>query len=287
MLSSFKRQLCGYRHRLLRLLFAISIAAPLTAVYAAELNIAVAANFLPAMQKLQASYQAETGVILNLSAGSTGKLYTQIIHGAPFALFFAADEQTPARLVEQGFAERTSTYARGQLVLWVAEPQKFGLNSEMSFAAVIAKLAQDPQAKIALANPKIAPYGAAAISSLERESFPASARSRLVMGESVAQAYGFVASGNIAAGFVSASLISLDKQRTSAVWLVPEGHYDPIDQHAVVLSGTINSRFSGVEAAQQIILAQNFLDYLLTKQTQARLKTMGYNSPANTQKETL
>lgn len=229
-------------------------------VSAAEVQLAVAANFAAPLAKIGERFTAGTGHVIKASAGPTGKFYTQIVSGAPFEVLIAADDETPKKLVAEGHAVSGSnfTYAIGQLVLWSSRP---GLVDEAG-----AVLAGDGYARLAIANPKVAPYGKAALEVLQARGLVAHATPRLVTGDSIAQAYQFVASGNAEIGFVALSQIAVPgKPVTGSMWRVPSGLYGEIRQDAVLLKAGENSA-----------AARALLDYLKGPEARAVIQSFGY-----------
>lgn len=199
--------------------------------YAAEVSVAVAANFSAPMQKIAQSFAHDTGHKAVLSFGATGKFYAQISHGAPFELLLAADRATPERLEREGMTASGTrfTYAIGKLALWSKQPGLVVANAEV--------LRTDTFTHIALANPRLAPYGAAAIETLEHLELLEHLQAKFVQGENIAQTYQFVASGNAPLGFVALSQIYADGQISEgSAWIVPDGLYTPLRQDAVVLT---------------------------------------------------
>lgn len=200
-------------------------------LHAAELTVAVAANFTAPMQKIAAAFQSDTGHTLALAFGSTGKFYAQIKHGAPFDVFLAADDDTPARLEQEGdgVAGTRFTYAIGKLVLWSKRPDFVDEKGEI--------LRTGQFDRIALADPKLAPYGAAAMQTLQSLGLAGALSNRLVQGESIGQAYQFVGTQNAALGFVALSQVFADGRiREGSAWRVPQTLYGPIRQDAIVLA---------------------------------------------------
>jgi molybdate transport system substrate-binding protein len=198
--------------------------------HAGEVRVAVAANFAVPMARIAQAFVAATGHTAALSSGSTGKFHAQIVNGAPFDVLLAADERTPQALIDSGHAQAASrfTYAVGRLVLWSAKP---GLVDAQG-----AVLASGRFAHLALANPKVAPYGAAAMQALRSRGLDEKLAPKLVLGESIAQAYQFVASGNAEMGFVALSLVQQPGRPVAgSAWLVPEALHAPIRQDAVLL----------------------------------------------------
>lgn len=195
-----------------------------------EVSVAVAANFAGPLAKIAEGYTAATGHTLKTSAGSTGKFYGQIVAGAPFEVLVAADDETPKKLVAEGHAVAGSnfTYAIGQLVLWSAQP---GLVD--SEGAVLAK---GQFAHLALANPKLAPYGQAGMAVLKAKGLEAAVTPKLVVGDSIAQTYQFISTGNAELGFVALSQVAVPgKPVVGSMWRVPAKLYGEIRQDAVLL----------------------------------------------------
>ena len=199
--------------------------------HAAELSVAVAANFTAPMQKIAEAFEKETGHKLVLSYGSTGKFYAQIKNGAPFEVLFAADDETPARLERegQGVEGTRFTYAIGKLVLWSKQPGLVDDKGEV--------LRTGSFDRIALADPKLAPYGAAAMQTLNKLGLADTLRSKFVQGENIGQTYQFVATQNAPLGFVALSQVFVDGRVTEgSAWMVPETLHDPIRQDALILA---------------------------------------------------
>lgn len=195
-----------------------------------EVQVAVAANFTTPMERIAAAFARDTGHRALLSFGATGKLYAQIKNGAPFGVFLAADAKTPARLVTEGdaVADSSFTYAFGHLVLWSAQE---GTVDDQG-----AVLKTGDFRHLAIANPKTAPYGAAAFEVLTKMDLLDKLQPRFVTGENIGQAHQFVASGNAELGFVALSQVVVDGQLTGgSAWLVPTKLYSPIQQDAVIL----------------------------------------------------
>jgi len=197
---------------------------------AAEVQVAVAANFNAPMRRIAEAFERDTGHRAVLTFGSTGALAAQIRNGAPWEVLLAADAQTPARLAADGFAVPGSpfTYAFGRLVLW--SPQA-GVVDEQG-----ALLKSPRLQRLALADPKLAPYGAAAVQVMQHLGLLQALQPKWVVGQSIAQAHQFVASGNATAGFVAWSQVQ-DAGRLSggSAWLVPATLHEPIRQDAVLL----------------------------------------------------
>lgn len=216
------------RRRLVPL--AVLLACFARAAAAAEVQVAVAANFAAPLAKIAEGFTAATGHVLKVSSGATGKFHTQIAAGAPFEVLIAADDETPRKLVAAGHAVAGTafTYAIGKLVLWSAQP---GVVDDQG-----AVLAAGRFKHVAIANPKLAPYGAAALEVLKARGLTEAITPRLVTAESIAQAYQFVATGNAELGFVALSQVVVPgKPVTGSYWLVPPQLHGEIRQDAVLL----------------------------------------------------
>jgi molybdate transport system substrate-binding protein len=195
---------------------------------AAEVNVAVAANFTQAAKDIAEAFHASTGDDAVLSFGSTGKLYTQIANGAPFKVFLAADQERPAKAETDGLAVAGSrfTYATGKIVL-------YSTDASVAVADGAALKTPDAVTKIAIANPKTAPYGTAAVEAMKALGVYDGLETKLVQGDSIAQTFQFVESGNAAMGFVALSQVI--GTSAGAQWVVPQTLYTPIRQDAVLL----------------------------------------------------
>ncbi len=205
-------------------------------VRADQVQVAVAANFAASMQRIAAEFEKDTGHKALISVGATGKFYAQISQGAPFDVFLSADDETPARLVADGaaLADSRFTYAMGRLVLWSAKP---GFVDEQG-----AVLKRADFRHLALANPKTAPYGAAAVEVLTAMRLLDVLSPKFVQGENIAQTHQFVASGNAELGFVALSQVWKDGRLTEgSAWRVPVSLHSPIKQDAVLLAGARNN----------------------------------------------
>lgn len=231
-----------------------------TPVRAGEATIAVAANFTLAAQRVGAAFEAATGHRVVFSFGSTGQLFTQIAHGAPFDAFLAADAVRPERAVADGLAVPGSrfTYGIGVLVLWSAEAGLIdGTPSALS----------DPALRhVAIANPATAPYGAAAIETMTALGVLRDLEPRLVQGKSVSQTYQFVATGNAPVGFVALSQV-IDSDAGSR-WVVPDDLHRPLRQDAVLLTHGRDN-----EAARA------FLEFLKSTEAVTMIEALGYRAP--------
>lgn len=202
-----------------------------TAAGAEEALVAVATNFAEVMEQLEAGFETETGHDLTVVTGSTGKLHAQIVHGAPFDVFLAADQERPRLLEEDGAAVSGTrfTYAVGRLALWSPDPGRIGANG----AAVLRK---GDFRRLAMANPALAPYGAAARETLEALGLRQRLEDRIVLGENIGQAHAMVATGNAELGFIALSYVLSPRNETpGSRWEVPLALHSPIRQDAVLL----------------------------------------------------
>jgi len=203
----------------------------ISAARAGEVQVAVAANFTAPMQKIAAAFEQDTGHKAILSFGATGKFYAQISNGAPFEVLLAADDDTPARLEQEGrgVAGSRFTYAVGKLVLWSPRAGYVDARGDI--------LKTGDFKHLAIANPKTAPYGAAAVSVLNRMNLAETLRPKLVQGENIAQTYQFVSTGNAQLGFVALSQVyQAGRLASGSAWIVPGSFHDPIRQDALVLA---------------------------------------------------
>lgn len=195
-----------------------------------EVLVAVASNFAAPAARLAEDFRAATGHVLRIASGSTGKFQVQIAAGAPFEVLLAADDETPARLIAEGHAVpgTAHTYAVGRLVLWSPQPGRVDDRG--------AVLASPSVGRLAIANPRVAPYGRAAMEVLRARGLEAALAPRLVTGESVAQAWQFVSTGNADLGFVALSqVMGPGRPVVGSMWRVPESLHEPIRQDAVLL----------------------------------------------------
>ncbi|KTT23942.1 molybdate ABC transporter substrate-binding protein [Pseudomonas oryzihabitans] len=202
-----------------------------TSVLADEVQVAVAANFSAPLKAIGETFARDTGHQLVISSGATGQLYSQIKNGAPFEVFLSADDTTPAKLEAEGAAVKGSrfTYAIGSLALW--SPKTGYVDGEG------AVLKRNAFTHLAVANPKTAPYGLAATQVLAKLGLTDAVQAKLVEGQSITQAYQFVATGNAELGFVALSQIYQDgKLKEGSAWIVPADLYQPIRQDAVLLA---------------------------------------------------
>lgn len=229
-------------------------------LHAGEVKVAVAANFLNTLHSLTPIFEQHSGHRLLISAGSTGKLYAQLHHGAPYDVFLAADDKHPALLEKAGLVMpgRRITYAMGRLVLWGARPLLLQEG---------AQILQQPDIRhIAIANPATAPYGRAAYQALNTMGLWQTLKPRMVQGDDVGQVFQFVASANAQLGFVAlAQVLNPKNTFSSDYWLVPEELYDPIVQDMVLLKKAENNS-----------AAHAFFAFMQTVQARSIIQQVGY-----------
>ena len=221
-----------------------------------QINVAVAANFTDAATEIAAAFAEATEHEAVLSFGATGQFYTQITQGAPFEVFLAADDDRPALAVAEGHGVEGSvfTYAIGQLVLYSAEEGKV-TGPEV--------LEGDGFRQIAIANPETAPYGQAAIQAMQSLGVYDALQPKIVQGQSIGQTFQFVESGNAEVGFVALGQVS--QTDAGSRWVVPQEHYEPIKQDAVLLKTGENNP-----------AASAFLEFLKGDEAAAIIEKYGY-----------
>ena len=219
-------------------------------------RIAVATNFLDTARKLETAFEAETNFTIDLVSGSTGQLYTQIINGAPYDAFLSADAARITRLLvsDHGVDGTRMTYALGRLVLYGPKD-----------AETILK--EGRFKRLAMANPNLAPYGMAAEETLNNLQLLDTVSDKIVYGQNVGQAYGFVQTGNAELGFVALSQMKKDSEN---YWIIPERYYGKIWQDSVLLSYGKNNQS-----------AMAFLSFLKSRQAQSIIELSGYQVPHN------
>ncbi len=242
---------------------ALALLGAAIAARADEVQVAVAANFTAPMKEIAKRFEAATGHKVLSSFGSTGKFYAQIKNGAPFQALLAADAETPAKLEEEGAAVRGSrfTYAIGKLVLWSAKP---GFVDNQGKVLKSGKFEH-----LSIANPKLAPYGAAGVQVMKDMGVFAAIEPKLVQADNIAQAFQFISTGNAELGFVALSQVIKDgKVSDGSAWIVPEKLYKPILQDAVILN---NGRDN------QAVIA--LMDFLKGEEARAVIKRFGYSIP--------
>lgn len=229
------------------------------AANAGEIVVAVASNFTTTLERITQQFEAETDHEVTIVSGATGRHYAQISNGAPYDLFFAADSETPARLAEEGRIKgEPVTYAQGRVVLWSHDPDLVDAEG--------AVLRTDTFSSLAIANPRLAPYGQAAVEVLEDLGLYQDIGSRLVMGENIAQTFQFIDTGNAQLGFVAYSQV-LSNGQGGSWWLVPSTRHSPLTQDAVVLTDNP--------------VAREFLQFITQDQAGAIIIASGYEPPAD------
>ncbi len=243
--------------RLLPCLIALFAA---TSVLAEEVRVAVAANFTAPMKLIAADFEKKSGHQVVLTFGSTGKFYAQITNGAPFHVLLSADDKTPAKLEKEraAVANTRFTYATGKLVLWSAQAGVVDAQGNV--------LRQGSFKHLAIAAPKLAPYGAAAVETINKLGLAASLEPKLVQGVTIAQAFSFVQTGNAELGFVALSqVVENGKIKSGSGWIVPENLHSPLKQDAVLLA-------RGKDNKAAIAL----LAYLKTDSAKTVIRSFGY-----------
>ena len=240
-----------------RAFFALLVLVSGPALAGDKVTVAVASNFSRAAAELSEAFAAETGIGVRLSNGSTGKLYAQILNGAPFDVFLAADAERPMLLEQSGHAVAGSrtTYAEGALVLWS------GVANDC-----LAVLENENGGRVALANPETAPYGKAAIEYLSAEGVWDAVSRRAVYGENINQALQFVATGNATIGFIAKSQLAAPQLPEAAcTWELPASSHSSLEQQAVLLARAADNED-----------AQRFLNYLGSASAREIMARHGY-----------
>ena len=225
------------------------------ALHATEAQVAVAANFAEPIKAIAAVLEKTTGHTVKITVGATGRLFAQIKNGAPFDLLLAADTRAPAQLEALSLAQRGSrfTYATGKLVLWSADATRVDAQG--------AVLKTGGFRKLAIANPKTAPYGAAAIEVIDKLGLAAALTPKLVQGESIGQTFSFAFTGNAEVAFVALSQV-LDggRLKSGSMWVVPSNLYAPIRQDAVLLKTGANNE--AALALMKLLRSPNIKDLI-------------------------
>lgn len=243
------------------LLPAVAISLTWSSMSAAdELRVAVASNFAPVLETLAPVFEKESGHTVAIIAGATGAHYTQIINGAPYDMFLSADDERPGMLVKEGKAVDGTVfnYAIGQLVLWSSEANVVDQEGKVLQAGDFDHLA--------IANPKLAPYGEAAEEVLRGLGLWDGLQGKIVMGENITQTLQFIATGNAELGFIARSQwLETDAERKGSVWEIPANMHAPIIQQGVLLRDT--------PASQQLKI------FLQSASAKAIIATAGYAAP--------
>lgn len=225
-----------------------------------EIRIAVASNFTTTMETIVARFKLHTGHHVIVATGSTGKHYAQIVNGAPFNAFFAADAERPQLLEDSGMIAPGTrfTYAIGRLVLWSPKNNYIDANG--------AVLVNGGYQHLAIANPRLAPYGKATQQVLLKRGLWEQLQTRLVRGENIGQTFQFIASGNAQLGFVALSQVKqLKNEAAGSYWLIDQSLYDKIEQQAVLLKDTPATR--------------SFMQYMNSDEARAIIRQSGYDTP--------
>jgi molybdate transport system substrate-binding protein len=234
---------------------------------AQSITVAAAADLNYALNEIAQKFQTATGTKVALSFGASGNLFSQIQAGAPFDIFFSADEEYPRKLAAAGAIEASSlrTYAVGHLVLWVPNAAPFD-PKELKMEA----LSQSSVTRVAIANPQHAPYGRAAMAALDHYGLKDKLTGKLVFGESVSQAAQFVQSGNAQAGLIALSLArSPALVNAGKYWEVPQDAYPELRQAAGIVARSSNKK-----------AAQAFLDFVVSKEGSSILQKYGLTPAA-------
>ena len=235
---------------------------------AEQVNVAVASNALAAIKLIADEFEKQFGHTVRISSGSTGKLYAQIVNGAPFDLFFAANEKEPEKLEQSGLTVPNSrfTYAVGKLVAWSANV------ALLKATSIKNAVASNSVTRIAIANPKIAPYGLAAQQALQKMGIWESLQTKIIRGENITQTYQFVVTNNAQIGFVAKSQIQQNIEMEQGSFLeVAEDLYMPIRQQAVLL-----------QRAQHNKAARDFIDMIKSDSVKGIFtKQFGYGMISN------
>lgn len=249
-----------------KLLLVVLLGVASSMACAQDLLVAAAADLNYVLPEIAARFQQKTGKKVALTFGSSGNFYQQIRNGAPFDVFFSADERYPAKLDQEGFGEPGTlySYAQGKIVLVV--PAKSKLDLSRGLVVLVAPEVR----KIAIANPLHAPYGRAAVEALKKNGLYEKVQGRLVLGENISQAAQFLQSGNADAGIIALSLVSSPMMKDSVRFsAIPDADYAPIRQAAIV---TKVSRHKEV--------ARQFLEFMRSKEIRDFMSQHGF-SPVN------
>lgn len=228
--------------------------------HAAEVKVAVAANFAHTMKEIAAEFEKDTGHKVSLSQGATGKFYAQISNGAPFEVFLSADDETPTRLVKEGkaMAGTQFTYAVGRLVLWSPDASLVDQGGGV--------LKTDRFKFLSIANARVAPYGRAAVQTMQKLGVLTAIEPRVVQGESITQTHQFVSTGNAQLGFVALSQVwENGKLKSGSAWIVPEDMHEQLKQDVVLLNAGKDSK-----------AAAALLDYLKSDKARRIIGRYGY-----------
>jgi len=226
----------------------------------AELKLAVASNFVQPAKDIAAEFEKVSGHTVSITPGATGKFYAQIVNGAPFDILLAADDEIPAKLEKEARAVTGTrfTYATGRLVLWSPKADFVDDGGQVLKSGKFAYLA--------MANPKVAPYGLAAVQAMQKMGVLSALEPKVVQGENIAQTYQFVVTGNAQLGFVALSQVFQNgKLKSGSGWIVPENLHDKLRQDAIVLN-----------AGKGSAAATAFMDYLKSEKVKKIISSYGY-----------
>ncbi len=226
----------------------------------AELKLAVASNFVQPAKDIAAEFEKVSGHTVSITPGATGKFYAQIVNGAPFDVLLAADDEIPAKLEKEARAVTGTrfTYAIGRLVLWSPKADFVDDGGQVLKSGKFAYLA--------MANPKVAPYGLAAVQAMQKMGVLSALEPKVVQGENIAQTYQFVVTGNAQLGFVALSQVFQNgKLKSGSGWIVPENLYDAIRQDAILLN-----------AGKASPAAAALLEYLKSEKAKKIIASYGY-----------
>ena len=229
-------------------------------VFAAEVKVAVAANFAKTLEDITAQFEKDTGHKVLATPGASGKFYAQIVNGAPFEILISADDETPRKLAKEAkaIAETQFTYAIGTLALWSPDANLVDQGGGV--------LKTDKFKFLAIANAKVAPYGQAAVQTMLKLGVLTKLEPRVVQGENIAQTYQFVTSGNAQLGFVALSQITENgKVKSGSAWIVPQEFHDQIKQDAILLNNGKDS-----------IAGKALLEYLKSDKAKKIIAGYGY-----------
>jgi molybdate transport system substrate-binding protein len=222
-----------------------------------KINVAVAANFVTAFQEIARSFEAKTGISVEATYASTGQLYAQIMSGAPYDLFLSADQEKPDLLHRAGQADVPFVYATGHVVLWTIRKDLCGSKNWREV------MASPTLKKIAVANPKTAPYGAASMTALKNTNILENVQDRLVFAQNIAQAFQYAATGSVDVGFIALSSTLSEEGRQGCFFSVDEA--PPIVQSACLLKRTTRQKAAG-----------EFIRFLSSDEANAVKKKYGY-----------
>ncbi len=244
----------------------VLLACLVRSVSAADIMIAAASDLNFAFKELVAEYEKTSGNHVKLSLGSSGNFYAQIQNGAPFDLYFSADIGYPKKLEEAGLVVPGSLYpyAVGRIVLWA------GNGSHLDLSKGLEILREPTIKKIAIANPKHAPYGRAAVAAMEHFKVYDQVRDKLILGENISQAAQFIESGACDAGIVALSLALAPAMKAAGqYWEIPATAHSPLEQGAVILKQSKNPE-----------VAKQFLEFIKGSSGQEIMKRYGFTLPS-------